>query len=323
MPTAMPEPALTRGRSPSLGPLPAPPAHPALRLFFFYSSAFLLTGLVGLLFADLLWRSGWSTSRTVLLTLFVFLFFFSAVGCMHGVFGFFVRMRGDARRITQLGDYKSQNIEGTSTAIVFPIYNEDVVRVYEGLRVSYESLDQTGQLARFDFFILSDSTDPDKWEEEERRWYDLIRELNALGRIYYRRRVVNEGKKSGNIRDFLSAWGRRYRYFIVFDADSVMRGETVVDLRQADAGQSGRRADSNPTVPALVNAEYRSSAASSNLPTALHAADLHRRAKITGPRVSANYWGHKRHHPHGTVHGILRSSAAPGPQAFRRANPQP
>ncbi len=66
------------------------------------------------------------------------------------------------------------------------------MRVYEGLRATYESLQKTGQLERFDFFILSDSTDPDRWVEEERRWYDLIRELDALGRIYYRRRLNNE-----------------------------------------------------------------------------------------------------------------------------------
>ena len=47
--------------------------------------------------------------------------------------------------------------------------------------------------------------------------------------IYYRRRTDNEGRKSGNVRDFLNAWGRRYRYFLVCDADSVMRGETLVD----------------------------------------------------------------------------------------------
>jgi len=39
------------------------------------------------------------------------------------------------------------------------------------LRATYESLEKTGQLERFDFFILSDSTNPDKWIEEERYWY--------------------------------------------------------------------------------------------------------------------------------------------------------
>ncbi len=58
-----------------------------------------------------------------------------------------------------LTNYRDQNIDGISTAIVFPIYNENVVRVYEGLRATYESLAKTGQLDRFDFFILSDSTE--------------------------------------------------------------------------------------------------------------------------------------------------------------------
>ncbi len=57
------------------------------------------------------------------------------------------------------------------------------------MRATYESLEATGQFERFDFFILSDSTDPDKWVEEERRWCELVRELDALGRIYYRRRA--------------------------------------------------------------------------------------------------------------------------------------
>ena len=223
------------------------------RVFIFFSCAVLLTGFVSMLFADLLWRTGWSTSRTVLLLLFVILFFFVAIGCVHGVFGFWLRVFDDKRRITKLKEYQNQNIDGISTAIVFPIYNENVVRVYEGLRATYESLAKTGQHERFDFFILSDSTDPDKWIEEERRWYDLILELDALGRIYYRRRLINEARKSGNVRDFLNTWGRRYRYFIVADADSVMRGETLVDL--VKLMEAHPTVGLIQTVPALVNAE--------------------------------------------------------------------
>src|SRR5476649_2875974 len=218
------------GQTSTLQVAPATRIERGWRVFVFYSCAVLLTGFVSLLFADLLWRTGWSTSRTVLLVLFVILFLFAAIGCVHGVYGFVLRTFGDRRRITNLKPYRDQNIDGISTAIVFPIYNENVFRVYEGLRATYESLANTGQLERFDFFLLSDSTDPDKWVEEERRWFDLIRELDALGKIYYRRRLDNEGRKSGNVRDFLNTWGRRYRYFMVCDADSVMRGETLVDL---------------------------------------------------------------------------------------------
>lgn len=203
---------------------PLPRVRRGWRLFLFYSSALVLTGLVSMLFADLLWRTGWSASRTVLLGLFVILFLLSAIGCMHGIYGFFIRIFGTRRRITALKDYREQSIAGVSTAIIFPVYNEDAVRVFEGLRATYESLARTGQLDQFDFFILSDSTDPDKWVEEESRWQELVRDLNALGKIYYRRRLFNEERKSGNVRDFLNTWGRRYRYFICCDADSVMRG---------------------------------------------------------------------------------------------------
>ena len=183
----------------TIGPAPEPiivPGRPpgrTVRLFVFYSSSLLLTGLVSMLFADLLWRSGWTNASTILLVLFVLLFFLIAIGCLHGICGFVLRAFGDPDRITRLGDYQSRSIDGVSTAVVFPVYNEDVSRVFEGLRATYLSLERTGQLERFDFFVLSDSTDPDKWVEEEQRWCELIRELDALGRIYYRRRVLNEG----------------------------------------------------------------------------------------------------------------------------------
>jgi membrane glycosyltransferase len=265
-----------------------PRVHRGWRIFIFYSSALLLTGLVSLLFADLLWRTGWSAARTVLLVLFVILFLLAAIGCVHGVFGFFLRTFGDRRRITDLKDYRGQNIDGISTAIVFPIYNEDALRVYEGLRATYESLEKTGQLERFDFFILSDSTDPDKWVEEERRWFDLVRELDALGKIYYRRRLNNEAGKSGNVRDFLNAWGRRYRYFICFDADSVMRGGTLVDL--VKLMEVHPTVGMIQTVPALVNAESlfgRIQQFANRLYAPVFIAGLNYWALDLG-----NYWGH-------------------------------
>jgi membrane glycosyltransferase len=274
--------------TPTISVAAAPRLQRGWRLFIFYSSALLLTGLVSLLFADLLWRTGWSASRTVLLVLFVVLFLFAAIGCMHGVYGFFLRSFGDSRRITNLKNYRDRTIDGISTAIVFPIYNEDSVRVYEGLRATYESLARTGQLERFDFFILSDSTDPDKWVEEERRWFDLIRELDALGKIYYRRRLDNEGRKSGNVRDFLNAWGRRYRYFMVCDADSVMRGETLVDL--VKLMEVHPTVGLIQTVPALVNAESlfgRIQQFANRLYAPVFIAGLNYWALDLG-----NYWGH-------------------------------
>ena len=274
--------------APTISVTVAPRLRRASRLFIFYSSALLLDGFISLLFADLLWRTGWSASRTLLLVLFVILMWFAAVGCMHGVYGFVLRMAGTRRRITALEDYRDQTIAGTSTAIVFPIFNENVVRAYEGLRATYESVKRTGQLARFDFFILSDSTEPDKWVEEERRWYELIRELDALGKIYYRRRLNNEGRKSGNVGDFLKAWGRRYRYFMVCDADSVMRGETLVAL--VKLMEAHPAVGLIQTVPALVNAVSpfgRIQQFANRLYAPIFIAGLNYWALDHG-----NYWGH-------------------------------
>ena len=292
MPTTATEPVrATASASPPRPPLlvsPVPPAHRGWRVFFFYSSAVLLTGFVSLLFADLLWRTGWSASRTILLGLFVLLFFLMAIGCMQAIFGFVLLMKGDRHRITHLKEYRSKSIDQTSTAIVFPIYNEDVARVYEGLRATYESLEKSGQIDRFDFFVLSDSTNPDKWVEEERRWFDLVRDLDALGRIFYRRRFFNEGKKSGNISDFLNSWGRRYRYFIVCDADSAMRGETVVDL--VKLMEAHPNVGLIQTVPALMNAESlfgRMQQFANRFYAPVFIAGLNYWAQNFG-----NYWGH-------------------------------
>src|SRR3569623_237980 len=130
-----------------------------LRVIVFYSLVTLLTGAVSVLFADLLWRNGWTNISTIILVLFVILFALISIGCMHGIFGFVLRFFGDRDRITRLGDYKNKSIEGVSVAVVFPTYNEGVARVIEGLRTTYASIEHTGHLQGFDFFILSDSTD--------------------------------------------------------------------------------------------------------------------------------------------------------------------
>ncbi len=288
MASAASEQSATPGKTPGMKVYVDRPIRRWLRLFVFYSMVILLTSVVAMLFADLLWRSGWTGSSTVLLVLFIILFALTSIGCMHGIFGFVLRTFGEPDRITLLGDYKSRSIDGISTAIVFPTYNEEVARVMEGLRATYVSLERTGHIERFDFFILSDSTDPAKWVEEEQRWCEIVRELDALGRIYYRRRVSNEGKKSGNVRDFLSTWGRRYRYFIVFDADSVMRGETIVDLVRLM--EAHPQAGLIQTVPALVNAESlfgRIQQFANRLYGPVFIAGLNFWAQSFG-----NYWGH-------------------------------
>ncbi len=258
------------------------------RLFWFFTIAAALTTGATWLFADLLWRNGWNGWSTALVVIFPLLFFLAAFGCTHALYGFFVLRFGDRGSITARNPYRDIPLGEANTAIILPVYNEEVTRVYEGLRAIYESLAKLPDGATFDFFILSDSTDPDHWVEEERYWLRLVRELGALGRIYYRRRTVNTEKKSGNVRDFLNMWGKRYRYMIVLDADSVMRGETITDLV--------RLMEANPTVgliqtvPGLVNSESafgRIQQFANRLYSPLFVAGLNYWVQDGG-----NYWGH-------------------------------
>jgi membrane glycosyltransferase len=118
----------------------------------------------------------------------------------------------------------------TRTAILMPVYNEDVRRVFDGIAATFLSVRSTGRLPFFDFFVLSDSTDPDIWIAEEALWDDTCRRLDAAGRLFYRHRADNAGKKAGNIADWVRNHGGAYETMIVLDADSIMHGETIVRL---------------------------------------------------------------------------------------------
>lgn len=206
------------------------PRHRQRRRFLFFSAVVLITGLCTAIFADILW-SHFSTARVLLLVLFVPLCTMVALGFVQACAGFLLLARGhDGTRITRS---LPQPVEADSlpvTAIVMPIYNENVREVYEGLRVIYHSLERIGARARFDFFILSDSNDPNKWIEEEAAWVDLCKQVNGFGHIFYRRRRMPINRKSGNIADFCRRWGGRYRYMLVLDADSLMAGRTLVNM---------------------------------------------------------------------------------------------
>lgn len=70
------------------------------------------------------------------------------------------------------------------TAIVMPICNEDVPRVFAGLRATVESMAATGEMERFDFFVLSDTNDPDIAVAEQQAWLELCRETKGFGKIF-------------------------------------------------------------------------------------------------------------------------------------------
>ncbi len=211
-----------------------PSRHSARRQVLFFSGVVFLTSLATWLMADILWRGGLSVLETVTLVLFVPLFGMVALGFVQAVVGFLMLLRRrDTYEITvTLPSVELAAAQLPATALLIPIYNEDVSRVYEGLRVMYLALANAGLLGRFDFFILSDSTDPNKWIEEEVGWIDLCKQLKGFGRIFYRKRHIPLNRKSGNISDFCRRWGKRYRYMVVLDADSLMEPKTLARMVQ-------------------------------------------------------------------------------------------
>lgn len=116
------------------------------------------------------------------------------------------------------------------TAVVIPIYHEDADTVFNRVRVMFRSLARTGHLDMFEFFVLSDSRDANAGRAEIRAWQNACRDLSAAGRLFYRRRRDNRGRKSGNIEEFCRRWGGRYTYMVVLDADSLIGGRTLVTM---------------------------------------------------------------------------------------------
>jgi membrane glycosyltransferase len=181
------------------------------------------------------------------------------------------------------------------TAIVMPVHNEPAERIFAGLAAIRESLRAAGPEG-FDFYVLSDSTDPEMWLAEELEWNRVCRDDAQGPSVYYRHRSRNLGRKSGNIQDFCEHWGTLYDYMVVLDADSVMTGETLVRLAGLmDANPRTALIQAPPLLVGRDSAFARIQQFSSSLYGPCHAAGLAFLQETDG-----SYWGHNaiiRVHP--------------------------
>lgn len=187
--------------------------------------------------------------------LFAILFCWISVGFWIGVFGYLIRHTGGDRHAL-LHQQDADALAATPmarTAIIMPIYNEQVGECLGRLKAVYLSLQRSGQLAHFDFYILSDTREADLWLDEQAAWANLTRELGAEGRLYYRRRPLNQNYKSGNVGDFLRRWGKDYPYMVVLDADSLMSGDSLV--RMVQLMQRHPRVGILQSSPSLINGQ--------------------------------------------------------------------
>jgi membrane glycosyltransferase len=198
----------------------------------------LLAALVIALTAALTWGlaatlpyHGERPLEQAILALSAVLFAWVSVGFWTSLGGFLVlATRGDPLRVRRTLAQAGEIPRDARTAVVMPIRNEHVARVFAGVRAIYTSLARTGALDRFDLYVLSDSDDPDARTAEAMAWFDLCSAAGAFGRVFYRWRRHRIKRKSGNVADFCRRWGAHYRYMVVLDADSVMSGECLVSL---------------------------------------------------------------------------------------------
>ena len=160
--------------------------------------------------ADILPHGGSTRIELAIVIVFATLFAWISIGFWEAMAGLWTLARRFDRFSITLGVEGDLSLKGTGarTAILIPVANEEAERVFAGIKATYQSLEKTGQLQDFDFYVLSDSSDPDRWVEEEIAWAETCRSLHAFNRIFYRRRRVNLKRKSGNIADFCRRWAR-------------------------------------------------------------------------------------------------------------------
>jgi membrane glycosyltransferase len=246
-----------------------------------FGGGFLLTLYGGYEMYKVIDVGGVTTLKWALLGLFLLNFSWIALSFMSAVVGFTLLLNKPATPPTP-------NKLREKTAVVMPIYNEAPSRVFAALQTIYEDVQATGLGAQFDWFFLSDTTNPDVWIAEERAFIGIRRRLGPQARIYYRRREKNTGRKAGNIEEFVTRWGGAYKHMVVLDADSLMTGPTIVKLAAAMEGDP----DSGiiQTLPLIINRNT------------LFARVQQFAARIYGPVIAmglsawmgrdGNYWGH-------------------------------
>jgi membrane glycosyltransferase len=255
------------------------------RLFIFAGTA-LLTLAGGYGMYDVVKVGGVTFLEALLLGLFFVLLAWVAFSFMSALAGFFVLLtRGQpSLPIDMTGPLPHITAR---TAMLLPTYNEDPHHVMARLRAMYESIEATGYGAQFDWFLLSDTTDPDVWISEEMAFIQLRRACGG-DRLYYRHRSDNTARKSGNIADWVTRFGAAYDHMIVLDADSLMEADTIVRIVHA--------MECHPTC-ALIQTQ----------PVIVNARTLFSRlqqfsGRVYGPLITAgnawwhggdsNYWGH-------------------------------
>lgn len=234
-------------------------------------------------------NKGGTLLEVAVLVLFGLLFIWVSSGFWTALMGFLQLLIGRDRYSISASTAEDTPIaDDARTALVMPICNEDVNRVFAGLKATYLSLKESGRLDLFDIYICSDSFDPDICVHENQAWLDLCREVDGFGRIFYRRRRRRVKRKSGNIDDWCRRFGNQYRYMLILDADSVMTGTCLTRLVQLmEANPDAGLIQSAPVAAGGTNLYARLQQFATRVYGPLFTAGLH-----FWQLGESHYWGH-------------------------------
>ncbi|MDO8878539.1 MAG: glucans biosynthesis glucosyltransferase MdoH [Pseudolabrys sp.] len=247
-PIAMPAQDLRRGAK--APPVAVKPAGLALRRAF----VFLATTAMTVFGADQMYQvlavTSLTTLEAVVLVLFVVLFAWVAFSFVSALIGFVLSLLGKDGALDIEADGPLPDLAARH-ALLVPTYNETPSRLFARLQATYESVVETGRLAQFDFFVLSDTTDPDIWIHEEAQFL-AMRERTQCRQIFYRHRRENTARKAGNIGEWVERFGGHYESMVILDADSLMTGDIIV--RITSAIERNAHVGLIQTLPIIVNA---------------------------------------------------------------------
>lgn len=253
----------------------------ALARAFVFSVTVAITGYASWEMFHVVGRNEATTLQIFLVALFAATFIWIAFGAANALLGFLA-----ARAPKKNPD--ANNALTARTSVNIPIFNEDVRSVFAAVRSMAAGVAATGYGARFDFFVLSDTNDPEIAAHEADVAHKLRSDFAADVQIYYRKRESNKGRKAGNIAEFVQRWGGAYDFMIVLDADSYMTAEAMISL--AEAMQQHTSAGLIQTAPQLFNgktlfARVQQFAAAVYAPIIARGISLWQGAE-------GNYWGH-------------------------------
>jgi membrane glycosyltransferase len=212
----------------------SPPASRWLRIGALVAATLIVTGLATAVVLASLGADSLSRLELAVVVVFALLFAWTAFSFFSALAGFFSRAGAAGLRLDL---ERAPPRLRRRTAVLAPIYNEEPAALFGRLQAIAASLLATGQGARFDIFVLSDTTD-EAIRAEEYRCFTRLRGKTPLA-VYYRHRPQNTDRKSGNIADWVRRFGGAYETMAVLDADSLMEGETLVRLAAAMEANAG------------------------------------------------------------------------------------